>query len=201
MPGMFERTISIGSVGKAFNVTGWKCGWALTGNPHLMAALRKAHSTSVYTLVPPIQEATARVFEIEFDKLVEGDHRNSYWVQTTQTIVKKRDHVIRMMSDLGFEIVEPEGGYFVVVDCQKTIDKLDLSRFHDPRGKTFAFVHWLSQNGLQTLPIDMFFSDDNKHLAEGLLRLCFMKSDESLVETQRVLTQLKDKIDDHNKKG
>ena len=27
IPGMFERTITIGSAGKAFSATGWKLGW------------------------------------------------------------------------------------------------------------------------------------------------------------------------------
>ena len=29
LPGMWERTITIGSAGKTFSVTGWKLGWAV----------------------------------------------------------------------------------------------------------------------------------------------------------------------------
>ena len=35
LPDMYERTITIGSAGKTFSVTGWKLGWAL-GPEHLL---------------------------------------------------------------------------------------------------------------------------------------------------------------------
>ena len=35
LPGMWDRTITIGSAGKTFSVTGWKLGWAI-GPKHLL---------------------------------------------------------------------------------------------------------------------------------------------------------------------
>lgn len=35
LPGMWDRTITIGSAGKTFSVTGWKLGWAY-GPEHLI---------------------------------------------------------------------------------------------------------------------------------------------------------------------
>src|SRR5437763_6056321 len=35
LPGMFERTVSVSSVGKSFNATGWKVGWVY-GHPDLI---------------------------------------------------------------------------------------------------------------------------------------------------------------------
>ncbi|HRF99122.1 MAG TPA: aminotransferase class I/II-fold pyridoxal phosphate-dependent enzyme, partial [Aggregatilineales bacterium] len=35
LPDMFERTITIGSAGKTFGMTGWKTGW-LYGHPDLV---------------------------------------------------------------------------------------------------------------------------------------------------------------------
>ena len=35
LPGMWERTITVGSAGKTFSVTGWKLGWAY-GPEHLI---------------------------------------------------------------------------------------------------------------------------------------------------------------------
>ncbi|CAG2112060.1 unnamed protein product, partial [Medioppia subpectinata] len=33
LPGMYDRCVTIGSLGKACHVTGWRCGWAIAGNP------------------------------------------------------------------------------------------------------------------------------------------------------------------------
>lgn len=51
---MWERTITIGSAGKTFSVTGWKVGWAYCP-ANLMRNLQMIHQNSVYTGVTPIQ--------------------------------------------------------------------------------------------------------------------------------------------------
>jgi len=58
LPGMWDRTISIGSAGKSFSVTGWKLGWSI-GPAHLIHALQTVHQNSTYTCPTPIQEAVA----------------------------------------------------------------------------------------------------------------------------------------------
>lgn len=51
---MWERTITIGSAGKTFSVTGWKIGWAY-GPAKLMKNLQTVHQNCVYTCSTPIQ--------------------------------------------------------------------------------------------------------------------------------------------------
>jgi len=51
---MYERTITIGSAGKTFSVTGWKIGWAY-GPANLLRNLQVVHQNSVYTCSTPIQ--------------------------------------------------------------------------------------------------------------------------------------------------
>lgn len=191
---MFERTITVGSIGKTFSVTGWKCGWTLTGNAQVMAALRKAHSVCIYVIPTPIQEAAAKAFEIELDKLENGRTQDMYWPQLADMVLKKRNSTIAMLRSVGLEPIAPEGGYFLVVDCNRLIQRLDLSEFSDPRGQSFAFVKWLSRNGLQSLPLSVFYCDQYQHLGEGLVRFCFMKSDQTLTAAERVLTDLKKKL-------
>ena len=69
MPGMWDRTITIGSAGKTFSVTGWKLGWAV-GPAHLISNCGVVHQNCVYTCPTPIQEAVARGFEKEMARLV-----------------------------------------------------------------------------------------------------------------------------------
>lgn len=46
LPGMWERTITIGSAGKTFSVTGWKTGWAY-GPADLMVNPQMVHQYCV----------------------------------------------------------------------------------------------------------------------------------------------------------
>ena len=46
LPDMYERTITIGSAGKTFSVTGWKLGWAL-GPEHLLHNCQVEHGPSM----------------------------------------------------------------------------------------------------------------------------------------------------------
>ena len=59
LPGMWDRTITIGSAGKTFSVTGWKLGWAI-GPDYLMRNCQVAHQNCIYTCNTPCQEAVAR---------------------------------------------------------------------------------------------------------------------------------------------
>ncbi|XP_059739051.1 kynurenine--oxoglutarate transaminase 3 isoform X6 [Bos taurus] len=53
-PGMWERTITIGSAGKTFSVTGWKLGWSI-GPKHLIKHLQTVQQNTVYTCATPLQ--------------------------------------------------------------------------------------------------------------------------------------------------
>lgn len=61
LPGMYERTITIGSAGKTFSVTGWKIGWAY-GPANLLRNLQIVHQNSVYTCTTPIQVIINLIF-------------------------------------------------------------------------------------------------------------------------------------------
>ncbi|PIO34588.1 hypothetical protein AB205_0137040 [Aquarana catesbeiana] len=54
LPGMWERTITIGSAGKAYSVTGWKLGWSI-GPEHLIRHLQTVHQNVLYTCATPLQ--------------------------------------------------------------------------------------------------------------------------------------------------
>ena len=58
LPGMTERTITIGSAGKSFSFTGWKVGWA-TGPADLIGAVRVARQHLSYVSSGPFQWAIA----------------------------------------------------------------------------------------------------------------------------------------------
>ena len=54
LPGMWERTVTLSSLGKTFSLTGWKVGWAV-GPPHLTDAVRAAHQFITFAVPTPLQ--------------------------------------------------------------------------------------------------------------------------------------------------
>ena len=63
LPGMWERTITIGSAGKTWSATGWKIGWSY-GPADLIRAMHVVWQNSIYTAATPLQEACARAFQL-----------------------------------------------------------------------------------------------------------------------------------------
>ena len=63
-PGMAERTITISSAAKMFNVTGWKIGWAC-GPADLIAGVRAAKQFLTYVGGAPFQPAVAQALDNE----------------------------------------------------------------------------------------------------------------------------------------
>lgn len=94
LPDMYERTITIGSAGKTFSVTGWKLGWAY-GPANLLYNLQIVHQNSIYTCNTPIQviiellieylswynflELSFLIFKFIFFNFLGGC---SYWIRT-----------------------------------------------------------------------------------------------------------------------
>lgn len=72
IPGMWERTITIGSAGKTFSMTGWKLEWAY-GPEHFIKKYCIVHQTAIYTCATTAQEAVARCFEQEINLLDKSD--------------------------------------------------------------------------------------------------------------------------------
>ncbi|CAG2118948.1 unnamed protein product, partial [Medioppia subpectinata] len=147
LPGMYDRCVTIGSLGKACHVTGWRCGWAIAGNPVVRMGLVMAHMSCANSMPTIIQEAAARFFELELPRLGTGHSpspTDNYWSQVTQMLDKKRHTMYGMLLAAGLTPMLPEGGFTMLADCTKLIDRLDLTEYADPKGKTVAFVRWLS---------------------------------------------------------
>ncbi|MDH3499443.1 MAG: aminotransferase class I/II-fold pyridoxal phosphate-dependent enzyme [Acidimicrobiia bacterium] len=51
---MWQRTLTLSSLGKTFSLTGWKVGWAI-GPGERMAAVRKAHQFLTFANATPLQ--------------------------------------------------------------------------------------------------------------------------------------------------
>jgi len=185
LPGMWDRTITIGSAGKTFSVTGWKLGWAI-GPDYLMRNCQVAHQNCIYTCNTPCQEAVARGLEKEMARI---DSPECFFNSIGPDLQKKRDAIAKVLEDIGLNPVVPEGGYFIMADWSKFADKVDLSGEPDEQAD-YRFVKWLCKNKkLLGIPPSAFFSGPHKHIGESYIRLCFIKNDESLKAAEKILRE------------
>ncbi|XP_031632679.1 kynurenine--oxoglutarate transaminase 3-like [Contarinia nasturtii] len=183
LPDMWERTITIGSAGKTFSVTGWKTGWAY-GPANLMVNLQMVHQNCVYTCPTPIQEAIAIAFEAELKRL---DSPACYFNSLSVELTEKRDFMAKFLSEVGMKPIIPQGGYFMIADWSALESRADLSTESDPQ-RDYRMTKWMIKNvGLQGIPPSVFFSDANKTLMENFVRYCFFKKDENLQKAADIL--------------
>jgi len=104
---MRDRTITIGSGGKTFSFTGWKVGW-VCARPELVAAVKSAKQFLTYVASGPFQYAIARGLQLP----------DSYFESFRAEMLDKRDRLCTGLDDAGFEVLRPQGTYFVTVDIR-----------------------------------------------------------------------------------
>jgi len=186
LPNMWDRTITVGSAGKTFSVTGWKIGWAF-GPEHLMTNLKMVHQNSVYTCATPLQEAVSRAFEIELERLESND---CYFNSLPEELKVKRDFMADFLKNSGMNPVIPEGGYFMLADYTGLAAAKNINLDSEPdQHRDYRFTKWMTKNmGLQGIPVSAFYNQGNKHLGENYVRYCFIKKQENLEEAAAILT-------------
>ncbi|XP_026323345.1 kynurenine--oxoglutarate transaminase 3 [Hyposmocoma kahamanoa] len=185
LPDMWQRTITVGSAGKTFSVTGWKIGWAY-GPAELIRNLQVVHQNCVYTCCTPIQEALAQAFEIE---LTRQDTPDSIFTVTSRELQPKRDFLVKALRENGFNPTVPEGGYFVVADWTKLKNKIDLSTEADKYADYKFTKKFAKETGVLTIPPTAFYSQEHKSLGENYARFCFIKKDENLALAAKLISE------------
>ncbi|WP_258723921.1 pyridoxal phosphate-dependent aminotransferase [Cellulomonas sp. NS3] len=116
LPGMAERTLTISSAGKTFSFTGWKIGW-VSGPAHLVEAVRTVKQFLTYVSGAPFQPAVALALGLEA-----GDGPDATWVRDlAASLAARRDLLCAGLASAGFDVVRPQGTYFVVADAAALI--------------------------------------------------------------------------------
>ena len=159
IPQFEDCSIVISSTAKTFSMTGWKVGYAIA-RPHLTEAVRMAHQFLTFCTPPALQEAMAHAMEI-------GD---DYYDEFLLSYTRKRTMICDALSSMGFEVLWPEGTYYVSIE----IGNMD---FEDD----LAFCRYLAEEvGVAAIPCSFFWKD--RRDGKDLVRFCFCKKDETLQE-------------------
>ncbi|CAM4624219.1 unnamed protein product [Leuciscus chuanchicus] len=182
LPGMWDRTITIGSAGKTFSVTGWKLGWSI-GPEHLIKHLQTVMQNSLYTCPTPLQEAVGQGLLRDYELMGQPD---CYFSSLALELEGKRDRMAAMLRQIGMTPVVPEGGYFMIVDV--TALNQDLSHMGDEEPYDYKFVKWMiKEKKLAAIPVTAFVGEDSVKQFEKYIRLCFIKQDSTLDAAEAIL--------------
>jgi len=159
LPGMWERTLTLNSVGKTFSVTGWKIGYAV-GPAELNRALRQAHQWVTFATATPFQEATAAALELA--------ETNGYYRQLQAEYDERRTLLRGILEAAGLPTLPTEGSYFINTDISSL-------GYTDDR----AFCRFLtSEIGVAAIPTSAFYSEPAS--APPFARFCFAKKHATL---------------------
>ena len=174
LPGMWAHTITLGSAGKTFSVTGWKIGWAMAPAP-VAHALLMAHQWIPFCVATPLQEAVAIA--------VEGAEAAGYYGWLAAMYAEKRDRLMTSLAAAGLTPTRPQGSYFILADTSG----LDVA-VSPTEARDVTVCRWLTtQAGVAAIPPSAFFSPAHRPLVADLARFTFCKSDPVLVEADRRL--------------
>ncbi|MGE2721296.1 pyridoxal phosphate-dependent aminotransferase [Mycolicibacterium celeriflavum] len=171
-PGMADRTITISSAAKMFNVTGWKIGWAC-GLAELIAGVRAAKQYLSYVSGAPFQPAVAHALNNE-----------QAWVSALRdSLQRKRDRLGGALADLGFEVHDSFGTYFLCADPRPL-------GFSDSAAFCAELPH---RAGVAAIPMSAFCDPGAEHAGawNHLVRFAFCKRDDTLDEAIRRLDVLR----------
>ncbi|MEX0650618.1 MAG: aminotransferase class I/II-fold pyridoxal phosphate-dependent enzyme, partial [Actinomycetota bacterium] len=158
LPSMAERTITISALSKTYSVTGWRVGWAIA-TPALMAGIRSVHDFLTVAAPAPLQIAGITALGLPA----------SYYERMRADYAERRDVMLRVLAESGFEVASPPtGAYYVMADCS-----------HLGFGDDVATArHLVEKVGVAAVPGSSFVADPSE--GAHLLRFAFCKKIETL---------------------
>jgi aminotransferase len=106
LPGAYERTITLSGFSKAYNVTGWRLGYAVAPAP--IAEKMGLMNDLLYICAPrPLQHAALAAFE---------DLGDDYVPNLRDNYAARRRLLCETLEDIGFEVPWPDGAYYTLAN-------------------------------------------------------------------------------------
>ena len=167
LPGMADRTITIGGYSKTFSITGWRIGYSAAAARWAQAI--GAMNDLLYVCAPtPLQAGVA----VGIQELPD-----SFYHDLARGYQRKRDRFCQALTQAGLTPSVPQGAYYVLADT---------SRLPGTTGKERAML-LLETIGLAGVPGEAFFSG-----ADGgrFIRFSYAKIDADIDDACRRIARL-----------
>jgi len=158
LPGMAERTITVGGFGKTYAVTGWRLGYVCAPDA-FTGAIRTVHDFTTICAPVPLQAACVVALNLP----------ESYYEQVTREYTERRALIMTALEELHFKTHMPEGSYYAMAD---------FSAWNFD-GDDFAFARWMPAHlGVAVVPGSSFYGTPG--LGKTSVRFAFAKKLETL---------------------
>jgi aspartate/methionine/tyrosine aminotransferase len=158
-PGMWPRTIKIGSAGKLLSLTGWKVGF-VCADAHFLDQIQRKHQFLTFSTPPHLQTAVGFGLRREAG---EFDRERS-------ELASSRDFLTNRLQEHGFDVLASQSTYFLYIDLAAS-------------GVTLADAEFcrlaIVEAQVVTIPLSVLYAAAPP---THLLRACFARPDEMLVE-------------------
>ena len=155
LPGMWDRTITVNSFSKSWNISGWRLGYAF-GKGSLIAPLNNAANVIYVCPSTPLQAALSRV-------LMSDD---GYYPRLRDKFDAKRSFASDALRQLGFEIYDSGSAFYL------------WARIPEGYGDAISFNEMLMQQaGVGMTPGSAFADTDTW---DAHVRICIARQDSVL---------------------
>ncbi|KAI0632631.1 PLP-dependent transferase [Trametes polyzona] len=169
LPGMWKRTITVGSAGKLFAATGWRVGW-LIGPPALIGPTTAATTRIVFCTNSPMQEAAAAGLE--------HAHEHRFFETQRTEYEARRAVLVDAFEKLGLEYAWPEGSYFILLNISRVRWPEDyyFPETIEGRGRDFKAAWFMANEiGVSSIPVSEFYCKEHVSIGENYARFAFCK--------------------------
>ena len=154
LDGMWDRTITVNSFSKSWNISGWRLGYVY-GTSKLIAPLNNSNNVFYVCSPTPLQLALGEVLMSDPD----------YYNRLRNKFTEKRQVAVEALSAAGFKIYDSGSAFYV------------WARIPAGYGDAIAFNEMLISKGVAGVPGGAF-ADSAEH--DNYMRLCIAREDDVL---------------------
>ena len=152
LPGMWDRTITVNSFSKSWNISGWLLGYAY-GKGELIAPLNAAANVIYVCPATPLQAALSRTLMAN----------SNYYTELRDKFDAKRQHFSNGLSELGFELYNSGSAFYI------------WARIPQDFSDAISFNEMLMQKaGVGMTPGSAFANSDDW---DAYVRICIARED------------------------
>ncbi|MGE3466294.1 MAG: pyridoxal phosphate-dependent aminotransferase [Pyrinomonadaceae bacterium] len=155
LPGMWERTITVNSFSKSWNISGWRLGYAY-GKGELIAPINNAANVIYVCPATPLQSALSRVLM----------SRDEYYPQLRDKFDGKRKFTSEILTGLGFDIYDSGSAFYL------------WARIPEQYDDAIAFNEMLMRDAGVGMTPGSAFADSDKW--DAFVRICIAREDDIL---------------------
>ena len=154
LPGMWERTITVNSFSKSWNISGWRLGYCY-GKGELVAPVNNAANVIYVCPATPLQAALSKVLMAD----------DNYYTNLRDKFDAKRRFFSEELTKLGFQIYNSGSAFYL------------WTRIPEEFNDALPFNEMLMKNGVAGTPGSAFADTDDW---DAYMRICIAREDSVL---------------------